>query len=363
MMGSSQVDAAGAARNRSSTPPFSGGEVRLIDRSTPRPRVLWADDDPGVNRFGERLLIRSGYDVTIAPDVQAAMSASSKGTHGAMVLDQRLDGGEDLAVLRRMRGQGFAMPVVVLTGFGTAASAIEALSLGVVDYQVKPAIGLRLVAALRIALRIGTCRPGMRPPQLTVHPDVSLALLSAFLNFEHADADQLRTQLGWAVADALSFVELVASVEALRLLLEDPPLPNEAVRPQIRGWLARSLGLTPEMLSQEVQAFVRLITADAHRVRYLRNDALAREVGVPLGDISRLVHRELGIGPDRCRLIAYLQPALRELAHSAEQVAQVGYRLGQNLPSGFDNVFRKLWGVPPTAYRELLTGLRRADPA
>jgi AraC-like DNA-binding protein len=75
-----------------------------------------------------------------------------------------------------------------------------------------------------------------------------------------------------------------------------------------------------------------------------------------VAELSRLVHQELGVVPDRCRLIGHLEPALRELAHSPEQVAQVAYHLGYNLPTSFDNVFNKLWNVPPTTYRQLLTG-------
>ena len=353
------VEVAGATRRRRSASPSSHGDASLGGLSGVRPRVLWADDDVGVNRFGERLLSLDGFDVTTVVDVDAAMLAGLQGSHAAMVLDQRLPGGEDLAVLRRMRAQAVFMPVVVLTGFGSPSSAIDALSLGVVDYQLKPAIGLRLLAALRTGLRMGSCRPVVRPPLLTCHTLVSLALLSVLFNLHHADEDQLRLQLGWAVADDLSFVELVSAVEALRVFLVDPPLPQEVSRQQTQSLLTRGLTTAPSMLSKEVQAFVELMTTDGQRVRHLRTEALARETGVPLPHLSRVVHRELGVTPDRCRLIAYLQPALRELAHSTEQVAQIGYRVGQSLPSGFDNVFARLWGIPPTEYRELLMGSAR----
>jgi len=179
--------------------------------------------------------------------------------------------------------------------------------------------------------------------------------VSVLFNLDHSDENCLRTQLAWAVADeGLSFVELVAAVQALGHVAV--PEPRVEMRKHVTGWLRRAIALAPSRLSQELQAFVRLITSDGARMRHLRNEVRASEVGLSLADLSRLAYEQLGVGPDRCRLIAYLQPALRELAHSDEQVAQIGYRLGKNLPSGFDNLFKKLWDVPPRTYREFLTG-------
>jgi DNA-binding response OmpR family regulator len=338
---------------------------RVADSSAPpaddtraRPRLLWADDDSSLNRFAERLLERSGFEVTVAVDGKSALSALAGTNHDAMVLDLRLPDRPGLSVLREARFAGNTTPAIVLTGFGTPESADEALRLGVVDYQAKPASAARIIAAIRIALRVGQCMPPGDAPALLLHPDVSVALLPVLFNLEQADEHQLRTQLAWAAADeTLSFVEYVAAVEALRHLLASPPEPDDVVRRHVGAWLRRAIGMPPSMLPPEVQEFVRLITVEGARTRHLRNEALAHEAGAALGRLSRLVHEQVGVAPDRCRLIAYLQPALRELAHSEEQVAQVGYHLGQNLPSAFDNLFHKLWQGAPTAYRALLTGL------
>ncbi len=318
------------------------------------------DDDASLNRFAERVLPRNGFDVTAAADATEAMAAIAGGRYDVMVVDQRLPDAADLDFLRQRRIAGDRTPAVVLTGFGSPQSAVEAATLGVVDYLVKPVHTRRIVAAIRHATRMRSCEPTDQPPAVVLHPGVSLALVSALFCLDRSHEHHLRTQLAWAVADdGLSFVELVAAVEALGHVVE--PGADSDTRRHVSRWLRRAIALPPSRLSPEVQAFVRLLVTDNARARHIRNDALASEIGVSLAELSRLVYEQLGIGPDRCRLIAYLQPALHELAHSDEQVAQIGYRLGQNLPSGFDTVFKKLWSVPPKVYREFLAGSTRRN--
>ena len=305
--------------------------------------------------MAERLLPRAGLDLTIAIDEASAMQAAASGEYDAILLDQRLPGSRDLEVLRRLRDARNRTPVAILTGHQSVTAAVEALTLGVIDYLVKPARNDRILAALRIAVRAGSCEPLRDPPAIVLHEDVSIALVSILFNLGHADEGQLRTQLAWAVADqGVSFPEQVAAAEALRLMFA--PASDADRRRQVAAWLRRGLVLPRQGLSPAVEPFVRLITMDNARVRHLKGDALAREAGVSFADLSRALHQELGVSPDRCRLIAYLLPALGELAHSNEQVAQIGYHLGQNTHSGFDNVFHRLWGLYPTEYRTLLTG-------
>jgi two-component system response regulator RegA len=319
--------------------------------------LLWLDDDAGVNRFAERLLRDRGFDVDIVLDRAGALSALARTSYGAMVVDLRLQEESGLRVLREARSLGCTTPAIILTGFGSVASAVEALTLGVGDYQLKPARPARIVAAIRIALRAGRCQLPSRPLALAPYSDASLPLLSVLFNLEHADEYQLRTQLAWAAADeVLSFAELVGAVESLRHLLETPREPETEARAHVGSWLRRALG-APSSLGPEVQEFIRLIITDRVRVRNLTDDAVADEVGVTLAQLSRLVYAQIGLAPERCRLIAHMQPGLQQLAHSNEQVAQIGYRLGHEHPSAFDREFRKLWGVTPTEYRSLLTGL------
>ena len=322
--------------------------------------MLWVDDDSSINRMAERVLPRHGFDVTVASDAAGAMQAMQRALHQAIVLDQRLPGSSDLEPLRKLREVGDSTPVVVLTGHESLEAATEALTLGVIDYLVKPAHTERILSALRIAVRAQTCAPLKAVPTLSLHPDASLALVSILFNVPRASEGQLRTQLAWAVADeGLSFTERVAAVEALGKVLE--PLSDKEMREHVDARLRRGLRRPFALRSLVLRTFAKLITIDAARTWHSKTEVLAAETGTSKAELSRLTHEELSVTPDRCRLIGHLAPALRELAHSNEQVAQIAYQHGYNLCSAFDNVFNRLWGKPPSAYRALLTGV--ADEA
>lgn len=322
---------------------------------TRRPCVLWVDDEGSVNRMAERLLPRNGFDVTISIDESSAMQAMARGSHQVIVLDQRLPGSLDLQVLRKLRQMGNTTPVIVHTGHGSLEAAIEALTLGAIDYLVKPTHTDRILASIRIAVRAGVCTVLTDPPSISIHRNAALALVSILLNLPRADEAQLRTQLAWAVADGdLSFAERVAAAEALSCVLQPPS--DLAMRKQVDVCLRHGLERPFEDLPETVRTFLKLITSEALRTWPLRMEALAGEVGSPMAELSRLVRTELGTSPDRCRLIGHLAPALKELAHSAEQVAQIAYQLGYNLRTSFDNRFKGLWGLTPTRYRNVLSG-------
>ena len=318
--------------------------------------MLWVDDDSSITRMAERVLPRHGFDVAVASDAAGAMQAMQRALHQAIVLDQRLPGSSDLEPLRKLREVGDSTPVVVLTGHESLEAATEALTLGVIDYLVKPAHTERILSALRIAVRAQTCAPLKAVPTLSLHPDASLALVSILFNVPRASEGQLRTQLAWAVADEdLSFAERVAAIEAFGKTLE--PVSDEAMCQEVMASLRRGLSWPFTDSSEIVRAFVSLITIDAPRTWSLKTNAVASEVGTSMAELSRLVHHALGASPRRCRLIGHLTEALRELAHTHEQVAQIAYRLGYSLHSAFDNRFGELWGLAPTQYRELLSGI------
>ena len=325
-----------------------------------RPAVLWVDDDEGLNRYATRLLSSAGFDVTVASESDRALSELTTSRHGVVVLDQRLPPQPDLQVLKKIRRAGNTVPVVVLTGFGTPASAVEALQLGVIDYQQKPVQSDRILAAVRIGLRIGQCHPIEKIPQARLRSGASLALLSVYVNLQHADEHQLATQLAWAVADDaedLGFVELVGSVQALRELLADRPQFDATMRRRVRACLTRAVETAPTSLSRVAKDFIRLITKEGAGVRGLTDDGVADRVGVSVAQLSRAVHYELSASPGDCKFIAEMRPALQQLADTREQVAQIGYQLGYAHHSAFDRDFRKLIGTSPTGYRALLIGL------
>ncbi|GAB4180225.1 MAG: response regulator [Terrimicrobiaceae bacterium] len=113
-------------------------------------RLLIVDDDPV---FRERLATafrRRSYEVTTAGSAAEATTHIHAGEFDQAVLDLKLGGGPSgLDVLRDLRRASPNARVVVLTGYGSIATAIDAIRFGAADYLSKPADAEQILAALR----------------------------------------------------------------------------------------------------------------------------------------------------------------------------------------------------------------------
>lgn len=109
--------------------------------------VLVVDDD---ERFRERLakaLRQRGHEVSVADGLEAALAVARATALDRAVIDLRMPGAGGLAVLRALLAERPGLEVVVLTGYGSIASAVEAMRLGARDYLTKPADADRILAA------------------------------------------------------------------------------------------------------------------------------------------------------------------------------------------------------------------------
>ncbi|MCK6550601.1 response regulator [Myxococcota bacterium] len=109
--------------------------------------VLVVDDD---ERFRERLakaFRQRGFDVSVAADRDAAIELARTVRFERAVLDLKMPGKNGLVLLRELRELSPSTSVVVLTGYGSIATAIEAIRLGATDYLTKPADADRILAA------------------------------------------------------------------------------------------------------------------------------------------------------------------------------------------------------------------------
>ncbi len=100
--------------------------------------VLVIDDDPVFNRVLCQALARRGYTVNGAQSVEEALSLAEKERPAMMVLDLNLAGDSGLALvapLKRICPEGC---IVVLTGYASIATAVEAIKLGASQYLAKP---------------------------------------------------------------------------------------------------------------------------------------------------------------------------------------------------------------------------------
>jgi two-component system response regulator FixJ len=109
------------------------------------------DDEDAIRRSASFMLKTSGFAVqTWASGVEFLKEARELET-GCVLLDVRMPGMDGLTVQRTMAEQGIAMPVIILTGHGDIAIAVQAMKAGAVDFLEKPFERERLLGAIEAA--------------------------------------------------------------------------------------------------------------------------------------------------------------------------------------------------------------------
>ncbi len=123
------------------------------------PRILVVDDNADVREALRLLLKGAGFIVVPASSPAGAEAAvSAESLHAALVdmnyTRDTTSGGEGLELVTRLRGIDPALPVVVMTAWGSVANAVEAMKRGARDYIEKPWQNERLVTTLRVQIEL-----------------------------------------------------------------------------------------------------------------------------------------------------------------------------------------------------------------
>jgi excisionase family DNA binding protein len=103
-----------------------------------RHRVLVVDDEDGIRELLRKTLQLADYDVDVAEDGRAALERLRLKRYDLLITDLRMPGIDGLAVIRDARRLRPDLPVIIITGYSTEATAIEAIDLGVQGYLTKP---------------------------------------------------------------------------------------------------------------------------------------------------------------------------------------------------------------------------------
>jgi len=114
------------------------------------PRILVADDEEAIRELLAKTLALAEYDVRTVPDGQSAIDLLRAERFQLLITDLRMPGVDGLAVIREARRLSPDLPVVIITGYSSEASAIEAINLGVSGYLTKP---FRVAKVLAVAAR------------------------------------------------------------------------------------------------------------------------------------------------------------------------------------------------------------------
>ena len=100
--------------------------------------LLVIDDEPDLRTLYELTLIREGYEVETAGSVEEALQSLHDRTYSAVISDMRLPDGTGLDVLQWLDNAGRREKAVIITAYGSAENAVEALKAGAYDYLTKP---------------------------------------------------------------------------------------------------------------------------------------------------------------------------------------------------------------------------------
>ena len=105
------------------------------------------DDQPWLNRLGRAMESR-GYLVHGAGSVREGIKLGKSLKPAYAVVDTRLEDGNGLDVVENLRAENPDARIIMLTGYGNIATAVEAVKRGAVDYLAKPADADEIHAAL-----------------------------------------------------------------------------------------------------------------------------------------------------------------------------------------------------------------------
>ncbi|MGH9143860.1 MAG: response regulator [Vicinamibacterales bacterium] len=142
----SQRPRSGGARLAPSTP------ARPAPAGNSRPRVLVVDDEASIRDLLAKTLALAEYDVDVAPDGRSALERMRLYPYDLLIADLKMPGMDGLTVIREAKRYKADLPVIIITGFSTESSAIEAVNLGVAGYLTKPFRVPQVLAAAAKAL-------------------------------------------------------------------------------------------------------------------------------------------------------------------------------------------------------------------
>ena len=139
--------------------------------------LLVVDDEPDLRTLYELTLLREGYDIETAGSVEEALLHLKDRTYSAVITDMRLPDGTGLDLLRWLEETGRREKAIVITAYGSAENAVEALQAGAYDYLTKPVDLKQFRAVVASALgRSAVSVPTMVPSSLpSVHESPAAA--------------------------------------------------------------------------------------------------------------------------------------------------------------------------------------------
>ncbi len=182
-------------------------------------RLLVIDDEPDLRTLYELTLLREGYDIDTAGTVAEALQALGERRYGAVISDMRLPDGSGLDVLQFLETQGRPEKTIVITAYGSAENAVEALRAGAYDYLTKP-VDLKqfrtvVASALAGAVAVRPASGLLDARAAGVVPPAAAVAVTAVLQGAVTDAGGMTTPVSPALGRIAGRSAAVQAVRAL----------------------------------------------------------------------------------------------------------------------------------------------------
>jgi two-component system, response regulator RegA len=116
--------------------------------STENPQLLLVDDDVTFCAVLKNALEKRNFQVTVANDIATAIVLAEKTEPEYAVIDLRIGYESGLEMVKKLISLDSNTQIVILTGFASIATAVEAIKLGAIHYLTKPANADEIVNAL-----------------------------------------------------------------------------------------------------------------------------------------------------------------------------------------------------------------------
>jgi two-component system response regulator FixJ len=118
------------------------------------------DDDAAMRDSLAFLLDVNGFEPQVYESADAFLKGTSVDVARCVVSDIRMPGMTGVELVKKLKGGGSTCPVILITGHGDVALAVEAMKAGAVDFIEKPFDDEALLGAIRSALEVGEAEPG-----------------------------------------------------------------------------------------------------------------------------------------------------------------------------------------------------------
>ena len=219
-------------------------------------RILVVDDDPRLRELVVRYLGEQGFEARAVPDATGMDRQLARERYDLIVLDLMLPGEDGLAICRRLRAQGAAPAIVMLTAKGDDVDRIVGLEMGADDYLPKPFNPRELVARVNAVLR-------RRQPAGPPGAPASDTEIHRFGAFEFDLATRSLARSGRPVALT------TGEYSVLKVLVQHArqPLSRDKLMELARG---REYGVFDRSIDVQISRLRKIVEDDPSRPRHIQ---------------------------------------------------------------------------------------------